>query len=270
MIFLVGLVVALDVAVWKLTPLSPPSQRSQPNQQSQSAQRQPDILIGTQSAPDTIRVTKSEQAATQEQEDREREMTTQRWTIGNSVVMSILTFALIVVGVLQRLTYDATLKANKMIERAYVDLSHVSPGLRPDGQGGLIVTMQMKNNGNTPADILGGRIWVASTDKPGYQWVQLMEISKIPPSFINPNDILTINDIAVKIAPQILASHAVWITGEVHYRDRFGEVQTAGYGRRYMKSMTANNLVFNESTSGLNYDKPHPDPKYNEFGEFVN
>lgn len=47
----------------------------------------------------------------------------------------------------------------------------------------------------------------------------------------------------------------VWIAGEIDYRDRSGEGHHSGYGRRYVASMIDNNLVFDESTTGMNYDR---------------
>src|SRR5205823_5633484 len=44
------------------------------------------------------------------------------------------------------LVYEQIRDHAKVIERAYVSLSHVSPGLRPDGQGAYLLSMEIQND----------------------------------------------------------------------------------------------------------------------------
>lgn len=162
--------------------------------------------------------------------------------------------------------YWSQLKTTKATERAYLDMSHTPPGMRQHPNGGFVVSLGIKNNGNTPGDIFGGRVWVATTDKPGYQWVKLVEISKIPPAYINPSDTISISNIAAPITPAILKTAVtIWIVAEIDYLDRFGDAHHSGYGRRYVAQLTENNLVFDESTTGMNYDRPLSNAKRREY-----
>jgi hypothetical protein len=87
--------------------------------------------------------------------------------------------------------------------------------------------------------------------------VKLNEIASIPPSYINPSDTYTVRDIHFQIAPNDLEKAVtIWLVGQLDYLDRFGDAHQAGYGRRYLPALIENNLVFDQSTTGLNYDRP--------------
>ena len=248
----------------------PETPRTSDGQPKPAQQQGPSI--GSEQSPAVVRVLPSptaDEEAAQIQASRHEEAKSRNANITLTFVIACFTGWLIRVGYLQRATTEATLATNKQISRAYIDLSHVEPGLRRDGDGGFLITLVMKNNGRTPGDVLTGRIWMSMTDKPGFQWVRLIEISKIPPAFINPNERLTIGDIKVKVTPEALAKTlTAWIAGEIYYRDRFGDVHVAGYGRRYFQALPANNLVFDESTEGMNYDRVVKNPEFDQFGSF--
>jgi hypothetical protein len=74
------------------------------------------------------------------------------WTI------AFLTVVLAGIGFVQWWATHTGNMHNAVIERAYVHLSHTPPGLRPHPNGGFVVSIGMKNNGNTPGDILGGKL----------------------------------------------------------------------------------------------------------------
>lgn len=106
---------------------------------------------------------------------------------------------------------------------------------------------------------------MSSTDQPGFQWVELIEIANIPPAYINPNETLHLRDLPVKVTPETLRTAlTVWIAGEIDYRDSFGHGHQSGYGRRYV-ALADNNLVFDESTTGMNYDRPMAKEKQREY-----
>ena len=99
------------------TPSGRKSDSPQPNEQPQTNQGQPNTLIGTETAPAVVRIAKSKEEAAQEETDRQRETTTQWWIIGLTGVIALFTGGFIFVGWKQRQTYEATLTANKVIER---------------------------------------------------------------------------------------------------------------------------------------------------------
>jgi hypothetical protein len=85
------------------------------------------------------------------------------------------------------------------------------------------------------------------------------------PAHTNPNDSLTVR-IFWKITPAILeTATTVWIAGEIDYVDRFGDAHHSGYGRRYVAQLPDNNLVFDESTTGMNYDRPMSKKKVKKY-----
>src|SRR5262245_58084291 len=82
------------------TPSQPPAptpregKSDPPQRQSEPAQRDTSVSqIGTEETPAVVRVlptTKSQREATQEQEDRENEASTKRWTIGLTGLMVLV------------------------------------------------------------------------------------------------------------------------------------------------------------------------------------
>src|SRR5262249_28005576 len=70
--------------------------------------------------------------------------------------------------------------------------------------------------------------------------------------------------IAASLWKQIIADEmALWFVGIVDYKDRFGKMHQAGYGRRY--DPTSGHLVFDQTTGPLNYDRqlqPEEKKKY--------
>jgi hypothetical protein len=143
---------------------------------------------------------------------------------------------------------------NQEIERAYLGLTH---------KGGLILRgneasfqLWLVNNGNTPGDVLEGRVRIASGKKePGAQLVPLTQIVSFPPALLRPTGHLQVAD-TITLRKEIRADETLWLIGEVHYRDRFGRFHRAGYGRGYEPTSAGNNLVFDDTTNGMNYDRP--------------
>lgn len=159
------LAAALLAAQEPSPPLVPEIQIANPDQ-PQPAQEPPrDILIGTEATPAVVTVTRSQEETEQEDADRRRETTTQRWTAGLTSAIAIFTLALVYVGWKQRQTYEATLAANKAIERAYIFVSQVEVfdnyaiGERPR------VLLTVVNSGHTPGWLLNaGTATIPVTD----------------------------------------------------------------------------------------------------------
>ena len=283
MIILAGLVIALNVAVWKLSSpqsLQQPKERPIANQNSQPepAAQQPHIIIETQNNPSVLTVTKSPAEARQEQQDREREATTQWWSIRTGWIMAALTAVLIGLGVLQYRIYNAQLATTQEIERAYIKMAHSpnppAPGDNPNG-GRLHFLRHpdnspttdvwfkygIKNRGRTPCNVLGGGVWHVTSNDPvqAPQWTTPdTPPIRVDPTFLVPDmavfdkRALTLDaDLVEKI--RVGAGRYLWLIGYVDYRDRFQRVHRAGYGRFY--DHIAMDLVFDQTTAAMNYDR---------------
>ena len=247
---------------------------SQPNEQAQSAQGQPNILIGTESAPAVVRIAKSPEDTTQEQADRKREATTQRWTIGLTAVIAAFTGGLILVGWKQRQTYEATLATTHEVERAYIKMAHArEPSPNPNGGRFDFVTPTSGNTqqtevwfkygvtncGRTPCNVLGGGIWYITDTQnlhPPHAPMPAQTPIRVDPTFLVPDmatsdktvlfiDTTTINNVRN-------GAEYLWLLGYVDYKDRFGDFHRAGYGRRY--DHNSGDLVFDRTTGPFNYD----------------
>jgi hypothetical protein len=149
-------------------------------------------------------------------------------------------------------------------ERAYVTLSHYSdrgvPALQLDLDGRVaMVTMRVKNFGNTPATI--GRVSLAlrvtrdrlprrprygpPDDDIGFFLVKGDHFDVTPSIAISAED-----------AERIVDGAPVWLIGYVDYRDAFRRRYRAGYARRYDPDPASgvDNLIF-ETQRGYNYDR---------------
>ncbi len=184
-------------------------------------------------------------------------MTTDLLLVAFTALLALFTLALAAVGVLQWQTLAATLSTSQEIERAYVTLSHEPPGLQKDGFGRFRVTMTIKNAGHTPADILGGRVATATRPLGGHL-LKMRAVTPIPPAYITADDDagLFLHRFPVQITPEELFNDSAWLIAQLDYRDRFGRLHQAGYGRRYNPRISSDNLVFDDSITGFNYDRP--------------
>lgn len=270
------------IAVFVAFALQPPSpsgrevESAQPNTLTQPQQAQPNVLIGAEGAPAVVRITKSQEEAAQEQADRDREATTQRWTIGLTIAIAVFTGLLVLVGWKQRQTYEATLVANKIIERAYVKMAHArEPRANPNGgrfdfvtpTGGNLNQTEvwfkygLTNCGRTPCNVLGGGIWyVIDTQHqhPPIAPIPPQRPIRVDPTFLVPD--MTTSDLTVLFIDTTTINNIrngtehIWLLGYVDYRDRFGNFHRAGYGRRY--DHYSMDLVFDRTTGPFNYDEP--------------
>jgi hypothetical protein len=183
-----------------------------------------------------------------------------------TIVIAVFTVALSVVALLTRQTYEAMLSANKVVERAYVDLSHQSPpGLKFDpSQTGPdwtpSVNLNIKNHGKTPADISGVFLRLVVHDgplppQPPYDEAREKELRAV----LMPNETVSVHWPCKPVPGSLFQSiqndqKVVWVIGYVDYRDRFGARHRSGYARRYDRVSKGNNLIF-EVKPDYNYDR---------------
>jgi hypothetical protein len=165
----------------------------------------------------------------------------------------------------------------RIVERAYVKLSHepfdgtgrqvvrfeISNGEPPSAWIGIQVTV--KNEGSTPADVMGGGIWcrLELGDRPNPETPPNYP-ARIAPAFLTGGggDFVRFEtSFRMPVEPDLITMRQtynstqkrLWVIGHVDYRDRFGAYHRAGYCRRFEN--TAKDLVHDQTTSGLNYDR---------------
>lgn len=272
-------------------------QPSQPPKQNEAAQKPPAGTDGQQAAPQpppTITVVMPEKSAAElEQERRRNEFQDQI-----SADIRDYTFWLVLIGAAQVLSAvlgfiaakkaaDAaktsaefaarSVRATQVTDRAYVKLSHESPnpqiapidfGRQEQQQTAqLAVDVTVKNEGATPADVLGGCLWyrIGAIDKPPADPPQRCEVA-IAPAFLTGGGGDFVRFRAIMDFPFASVAHfqgydpigdRLWLLGYVDYRDRFGDFHRAGYCRHF--DLRQVDLVFDQTTTGLNYDRPLSD-----------
>jgi hypothetical protein len=205
-----------------------------------------------------------EQGPEQRAEDQNTE-TESGWMVPLTGALVVLTFALVWVGYLQRCTYEATLAATKVIERAYVDISHDPPGLNIGPDAMPAVSVGIKNHGRTPANVIAILLLldIRNTplpEEPNYEHPTALRFGGFP---VMPGESVHLwQSFDVVVPPTDIGKIAagalnVWVVGYVDYADRFGAKHRSGYCRRYRPDPhptgAANNLVF-ENKASYNYD----------------
>jgi hypothetical protein len=167
-------------------------------------------------------------------------------------------------------------------ERAYVLLSHqtrlrghqvseilkrainweTSQGVPPRTEAWI--TIETQNHGRTPADVLGGGLWlqvapdrypppVPQPEFPPHYPIKLDPCFVVPSTHVETTSMMWLTTDLTRIQK---GNDILWIVGFVDYVDRFGNRHRAGYGRRYVDHGGPNRLVFDETTTALNYDRP--------------
>jgi len=147
------------------------------------------------------------------------------------------------------------------IERAYVKMSHLPPGIGFDGgTGRLFINMGIKNFGNTPAYVtnvvLAAIVRDELPESPDYPHPQLSPAK----SFLVKDDevVLREEQLTISVGEEQdvkSGSKKLWIVGYVDYIDSFRERHRGGYARLYWpQAPQANNLIF-VAQPGWNYDR---------------
>jgi hypothetical protein len=160
--------------------------------------------------------------------------------------------------------------------RAYVKMSHLAPGIQPEGTSGLFgIRLGIKNFGQTPAtitDILLNCLvlpkGVPLPESPLYE----RQSGSIPTGFLVANDEMVFHRHYQITSDDMTAvrdhQSDLYLIGYVDYMDQFGQRHRAGYARLY-RAMTddrksyrhdaefeeRNNLNF-VVKDGYNYDHP--------------
>lgn len=147
-------------------------------------------------------------------------------------------------------------------ERAYVKLSHASPGLKAESTGLFSVNMQAKNTGRTPANITEMRVKPVllsngeslpsrpNYERQGSQTRKAFLVADMAVYFgdtfsVTPAQAEQINDGTLKL----------YLIGYVDYIDAFGQHHRGGYARLYdPQPGLSNNLAF-VTEGGYNYDR---------------
>jgi hypothetical protein len=163
----------------------------------------------------------------------------------------------------QGLVSTTTLEVTKIIERAYVSMSHVPPGLsfieNPVGHPhDARVTIRITNSGHTPADLIAHDVRLVFgplLTNPGRPAIP----TNSPTSVMMPNDHADVwlnFPITQDQYAAALLGGPVAVVGWVVYRDRFEKRHRHGYARAYNQPApgTLNNLMF-VAESGYNYDE---------------
>jgi hypothetical protein len=189
-----------------------------------------------------------------------------------SVWMLFLTATLIGVAVVQVCIYSQMHRTTREVERAYVTISHFAPfneggALDFREPGAVWCAIEIKNEGRTPADILGGVISVELIEEGSLSPSAVPSGSyvKIPPAFLVPNGFLRFRTLVfgftdeqaarANMEPRLAEDppSKMWLAGFVIYRDRFKVEHCGGYGRRWDRN--TRDLVFDATTAALNYDR---------------
>lgn len=158
-----------------------------------------------------------------------------------SGLMNILNIAFIgvaaVAAVLTWLVYRNIRDHNKIIERAYVDISHCPPGLEFNNPMRRYVQITLKNHGKTPATVIAYNItfWNGRGPlpiKPEYDERLTTPIE----AFINPDESIfdDVNPLRKGGSLQIGEGSTLLLFGYVDYIDQFGDRHRSGYGRTYI------------------------------------
>ena len=151
----------------------------------------------------------------------------------------------------------------RTVERAYVKLSHMQPGLKSEPTGLFFVRMRAKNTGRTPASVTDMRVKPVLTPKakslpakPNYKrkggdtthkaFLVANGSAYFGDNFsITPSELEQVKDGTLKL----------YLIGYVDYIDAFGERHRGGYARIYdPQPGVPNNLGF-VAQDGYNYDR---------------
>lgn len=233
------------------TPRTGEDKRPPPNQQTHTTERQTEDIRGTQQSPAVVRVLpipKTPEETAHEQANSEREAATNRRIIWLTGTIALFTLGLVIVGVLQWLTYRDTLTANKDIERAYVTMSHLRPGIIineikiTDANGirkqEVRLNIKVQNSGNTPARITRTVLhpYIATDELPDLpiydeRFAEAGRVSlvkgdsfEIHGEFLQPSS---------DIEQTMSGGCTFCAIGYVDYIDKFGRRHRAGYARWY-------------------------------------
>lgn len=191
------------------------------------------------------------------------------WTVGTIIQQyngAITALATIFIGAFTMTIWKINrdqLRHGRRVERAYVKMSHRTPGVMfSSGFTKVEVEIEVRNHGRTPARVTDALL--SSMIVPKGRRVPDRPIYKETPDRDIPSAFLVVNDffifsgyttITSEQSAEVRAGNAqLCIVAYVDYIDQFGERHRGGYGRMYYPQPGENNLMFiNER--GYNYDR---------------
>jgi len=249
-----------------------------PIEKTASNQAKPDDVRGTPQSPVVVGLSpipKSERETADEQTDRQQRAANDRWNRWLTGTIAAFTLGLIWVGWKQRETYEASLTANKVIERAYVKMSHNRPGLRIDPvstasrlydtapRQDISVDVKVQNSGNTPATVSYHLLQLVFTNSPlpttpDYDPTkgQVVRVHLVKDESFNI--FMNVNVEATAVANVQSEGWKLYLLGYVDYIDKFKGRHRSGYARVYNPSIDAN-IATKPLREGSMI--PIPDPK---------
>ncbi|HJX17066.1 MAG TPA: hypothetical protein VJ437_02595 [Acidiferrobacterales bacterium] len=238
---------------------------------------------GTKDEPIFVEILATEEdrvKTADEKTNREATLATNQEIAKFTGEVSGYTLALVCLGVLQAgiILFQVVLmsrqnKANKTIERAYVKMSHYSPGLN-DISGTFWLYIEVKNHGNTPANVTD--ILIKPIILPNNEFLPTVpdyvrfRDEDTPKAFLVANDEFSFSEL-FKVPEQMPDIESgklrLYLIGYVDYSDKFGDRHRAGYARMYKPEIDnrkgyssdeayskRNNLIF-VTQDGYNYDR---------------
>lgn len=145
----------------------------------------------------------------------------------------LVTLAIAVLAWIQIGVYSEMRDHNVTVQRAYVDISHVSPGLELDPAPFLKIGI--KNHGHTPGTVTAYNITLVNGVEPLPTIPKYDErLTEHVGLFLNPNE-LVYDDIHPHRLGGTISMGApgmkVWLIGYVDYIDKFNIRHRAGYAR---------------------------------------
>jgi hypothetical protein len=269
---LASLGVAAAAFAYSQPPPPGPPHRDQPAQEQAQPQEAKPAPGGRLTDPSAITKLREFQEARPRQDAAKSSGNSPEWW---TVRLSLATFgATFVIAIATWLTYSVyrnILATNRQIERAYIKMSHLSPGLdipsiimtssaRPVPRRDVSVRMSVRNHGNTPGEVTCGLVQLLFTDeplphRPAYDEkearparVFLVKGSSFKITKNWPIDADTIDRVCA-------GAMQMYVLGYVDYLDRFGGRHRAGYARIYnSRADRGNNLPY-VTEPGYNYDR---------------
>ena len=204
------------------------------------------------------------------------------------VLLVAFTAALAVVGIFQTIILYKTTTHFKIVERAYIKMSHRPPGIEPEGITGLFwVNLEIANFGKTPARVTD--VVLTPVVVPHQKGLPEIPDYSVPAVRDNiPNAFLVTEDKFFSVQrckiPKLEMTSIMelesdlFLIGFVDYVDQFGQRYRGGYARRYQPRMDdrsryrtddafeqRSNLVF-VAQNGYNYDRPRGRGEGNDWG----
>ena len=234
--FLLGACVTAQT-LQALAPRAGESKSPTPNQQTQANQHQAEDVRGTQESPAVVRmlpIPRNPEEAEQEQADRERQTATNRWLIGLTGAVALFTLGLIVVGVLQWLTYNATLATTRTLERARFAIEKRKiEGL----VGGRVrIEFEAANRGRSVAAVTRTAetvYFLPSLPQPpiGPPWKESPEVVQVGEPVVVELVVESVNPDQAKGIKD--GTHLLHVVGRIEYSDVFKETHVRGYAFTY-------------------------------------